>query len=69
MPKASSQRQIAIPGLKQALAEVLHEQRDFLQEIVADVIEDAGLVRAIREGRKGKPVSRAKVMAILRGRK
>ncbi len=38
--------------LKEALAEALREQRDFLKDLLAEVVEDSAVIAAIREGRK-----------------
>ena len=55
-------------ALKEALVETLQEQREFLHEVFADVLEDFALAEAIREGRKTKPVSREEVFGILQGK-
>lgn len=51
--------------LKVAVTEVLEENRDFLREIVEDALEEIALARAIDEGLKSEPVSRAEVFSIL----
>jgi hypothetical protein len=53
--------------LKEALSEALEERRDLLHEIVAEVLEDVGMVEAIREGRQTEEVSREEVFGRLRG--
>ena len=58
--------------IKQAVRDVLREKLTenprWLRDIVAEVLEDIALVSAIREGRKGKNVSRAEVFRILAGK-
>lgn len=44
--------------LKEAIAEALHEQRDLLHEVFAEVLEDAGMTKAIESGRKTPLVPR-----------
>lgn len=51
--------------LKEALAETLHEQREFLHGIFAEVIEDYALADAIREGRQTDEVPREEIDRIL----
>ena len=46
--------------------QTLHEQRDLLEEVFTQVVEDFALSRAIREGRKTKLVSRQEVFKALR---
>ena len=53
---------------KQAMIELLEERRDLFYELFADVIEDAMLVSAIREGASSNPVSRDEVFQILEGK-
>jgi len=52
---------------KDAIVEVLEERQDLFAEIVAEAIEDIGLVRAIREGEKTEDVSREEVFRTLQG--
>ena len=54
--------------LKEALAETLHEQRELLHEVFAEVLEDFALTEAIREGRQTDRVDRDKVFDALEGR-
>jgi hypothetical protein len=35
--------------LKEAVVEALHEQREWLQQVVADVLEEMALTEALRE--------------------
>ena len=51
--------------LKQAMLELFEERRDLFSEIIAEAIEEAGLINAIREGRASRRVSRKKVLAVL----
>jgi hypothetical protein len=53
--------------LKSALVEALEEQRNLVQEIVEEAMEDIALSRAIEQGLGGKSVSRDEVFAILEG--
>jgi len=51
--------------IKEAVAEVLFERRDFLKQIVEEILEDIALSRAIDEGMDTPPVSRDVVLAAL----
>ena len=51
--------------LKQALIELLEERDETLYGALAELVEDAGLVRAIQEGQDGETVDRAKVFKAL----
>ena len=51
--------------LKEALAETLHEQRELLHEIFAEVLEDLALAEAIREGRQTELAERDEVFEVL----
>ena len=52
---------------KEALAEVLSEQRELLHDVFVEAFEDFTLSEAIREGRKTESCSREEVVSILRG--
>lgn len=52
-------------ALKSALIEVLEERSDLLREVLAEVMEDVALVRAIQEGETGEFVSRDEVFRVL----
>ena len=52
---------------KQALEELLQERKDLLYELFAEIIEDFGLLRAIREGEDTAIVPREEVFQILEG--
>jgi hypothetical protein len=47
------------------MIEAFHEERDFLYEIIADVMQDFALTEAIHEGRKTEFVSREEIVRIL----
>ena len=52
---------------KEAIAETLHEERGFLHDIIAEVIEEIALSEAIREGLNTKLVERDAVFRLLEG--
>jgi hypothetical protein len=52
-------------ALKEALTETLQEQRDWLHEVILEVLEDFALAEAVREGRETKPASRREVFRVL----
>ena len=54
--------------LKTALVEVLEERSDLLRDVMAEIIEDVALARAIQEGEESEPVSREEIFRILDGR-
>jgi len=45
--------------------ELIEERREEFSELLADIIEDVALVRAIREGEATEPASRDDVFAVL----
>ncbi|HEY0020463.1 MAG TPA: hypothetical protein VGC13_29465 [Longimicrobium sp.] len=51
--------------LKAALIEVLEERSDLLRDVLAEVMEDVALVRAIQEGEPSEVVSRDEVFRAL----
>ena len=63
-PKSEATKQ----AFKEALAETLHEQRDLLHEVFAEVLEDFAFAEAIREGRQSERVQRDEVFDVLAGR-
>lgn len=63
-PKNEAMKQV----LKEALTETLHEQRELLHEVFAEVLEDFALAEAIREGRQTERVERSEVFDVLEGR-
>lgn len=52
-------------ALKLALIEVLEERSDLLRDVLAEVMEDVALVRAIQEGESSEPVSRDEIFRAL----
>jgi hypothetical protein len=52
-------------ALKAALIEVLEERSDLLRDVLAEVMEDVALVRAIQDGETGELVSRDEVFRAL----
>lgn len=50
---------------KEAFFEVLEERKDVLYELIAEVMEDIALGRAIQEGENTKPVSKQEVLKLL----
>lgn len=50
---------------KDALVEAFHEERDFLYEIIADVMQDFALAEAIHEGRESELISRDEIIRVL----
>jgi hypothetical protein len=52
---------------KQAIIELLEERQDLFQDLFTDVIEDWGLINAIKEGEATPSVSRSEVLGILEG--
>ncbi len=51
--------------LKQALIELLEEKNELLYDAIAEVVEDIGLAKAIREAEASPLVSREKVFEVL----
>ena len=52
---------------KEAMLELLEERKDLFYDLFAEVIEDAILVNAIREGETTDLISRAELLQILEG--
>ncbi len=52
---------------KQALEELLQERSELFLELVAEALEDYGLLEAIKEGGGTIPVSKAEVLQVLEG--
>jgi hypothetical protein len=52
---------------KQALEELLQERKDLLYDLLAEIIEDVGLLRAIKEGEDTATVGREEVFQTLEG--
>ncbi len=55
-------------AFKEALTETLHEQRELLQDVFAEVVEDMGLAEAIREGQRTGFAQRREVFDLLEDR-
>jgi hypothetical protein len=53
--------------IKASLLEIMTENKEFFKEIFLEIIEDAGMVNAIQEGRINKFVDEKNIMAILEG--
>jgi hypothetical protein len=53
--------------VKSALAEAFKENREVIQDIVEEALEDIGVARAIEQGLETKFASRKKVFSILEG--
>ena len=54
---------------KEALATTLRDHRNYLRDLLAEVIEDVALASAIRKGENSKPVKRDSVIKALRAAK
>lgn len=52
-------------ALKSALTEVLEERTDLLRDVLAELLEDIALVRAIQEGEPSGLVSREEIFNLL----
>jgi hypothetical protein len=50
---------------KQALVELLQERKDLLRELIAEVLEDLALLRAIKEGEDTETVGKEDVLRVL----
>ncbi len=50
---------------KSAIGEVLEERREFVSDILREVLEDIAFSRAIEEGEKSPTVSRSEVFELL----
>jgi hypothetical protein len=51
--------------LKTAIVEVFQEQKEVLYDLLAEIIEDIALERAIKEGENTETVSREAIFQIL----
>ncbi len=51
--------------LKEAIIEVIEERKDMLRGLLAEVIEDVALGRAILEGEQTEAVSREEIFRLL----
>ena len=52
---------------KQAFEEVLQERKDLLYDLLAEIIEDFGLLNAIKKGEDSEKVERDEVFQVLEG--
>lgn len=52
-------------ALKAAVVEVVDDRSDLLREMLAEVVEDVALARAIQEGARSDPDSRDEIFRIL----
>jgi len=52
---------------KQALVELLQERKDLFYELVAEIVEDFALLRAIKEGEETATVGKEEVFRVLEG--
>ena len=68
MAKVQSNQETLKQAMKEAIAETLHEERAFLCEVFAEVLEDFALAKAIREGRETRVVERDEVFQSLQAR-
>jgi hypothetical protein len=53
--------------VKEAILELVREQREVLYDALAEVIEDLALAQAIQEGESTETASRAEVLKVLEG--
>ncbi len=53
--------------MKSALADAFKENRELMQDIVEEALEDIAIARAIEQGLETKSVSRNRVFSILEG--
>lgn len=51
--------------VKQALRELIQEDKEMFSDLVAEIVEDMALVNAIKEGEKTENVSRDAIFKIL----
>ncbi len=54
--------------LKQAILELMEERQELFQGLFAEVIEEVGLMNAIREGEQTPDASREEIFLILEGK-
>jgi hypothetical protein len=54
-------------AVKEAVVEALHEQQEWLRDIFLEVMEEAALAEAIREGEATEEVSREDIFRLLDG--
>ncbi|MDR3555357.1 MAG: hypothetical protein P4L55_11425 [Syntrophobacteraceae bacterium] len=54
--------------VKEAVFEALKDQRQFIYDVLAEVVEDMALVRAIKEGENTGTVDKERIFDVLDGR-
>ena len=54
--------------LREVLVEVLDQRREWFTAVVAEAMEDAAIVRAIKEGEETEFVSRNEIFQLLGGK-
>ena len=52
---------------KEAIKEVIQEQKEFFSDLLTDALEDIALIKAIDEGMETETASREEVFQILEG--
>ena len=67
MPYATLEEDQIKDLVKQAMFELLQEQRDWFSDIIAEVIEEFALEKAIKEGESTETIDRNEVMEALEG--
>lgn len=67
MPAATADHDALKAAHQEALIELLRERRSEVRELIEEVIEDVGLLRAMEEGEQTEFVSREEIDATLRG--
>lgn len=53
--------------IKAAVAEALHEQREYLEEVITDVLEEMALVETLREVEASGPRNRSSGFGLVEG--
>jgi hypothetical protein len=69
MPKPTVSRDELKRAVKEALVELLVEEREMLRSVLLQAAEDAALGHAIMEARNSKLVSRRSISKLLKGKK
>ncbi len=68
MAQLTIERETLKQTLKEVLTETLHEEREFLHAVFAEVLEDFTLGEAIRAGLETPQATREGVLNVLDGR-
>lgn len=68
MAQTTIDRETLKQTLKEALTETLHEEREFLHDVFAEVLEGFTLGEAIRDGLETPPATREEVFTLRAGR-